>query len=507
MVSSNAVRRRVPPGELPDFTPVPRQCARHDGWTPERQRAVVAALADTGCVAIACRMVNMSPESFYQLRRQPGATSFRRACDAAQTLGLQPVRDEAFHRAMVGQLVPVFVGGKLMGFRRKKNDRLLMFILRHYGEDGQGRKTTVNYFSTRASAGAATNPPLQGEGDHAKHGGGVSASEASTTTVKTVISGPAAAPARIANDDEAANILNAFEGVALDETARGEIYRTLEACAERRRALESDPENDPECDFVRVAPDDVRYLGELESGVEGDWVEYRPEGEHRWEGLGEGGEAGRIDAVLEEMKRAREQGPGDPVTAQPENTAALPAPEVMPSPDPLGEPSFEPKPEPDPNSLPRTGSGDPRLDWRNWTDEGYMPPSCEPVHPEPEPTIAHPEPEPAPAKAGEGAEPEELDPDDPRLDWRSWSDEGYNPPPASTSASSPEAAEEADSQAALPAPRRGPEGGGRSGGRGAAPGGRGCGGAAARAAEGLVPEVPGSIAGVVLALDPGMGLS
>ena len=67
---------------------------------------------------------------------------------------------------MNGELIPVFVAGKLMGFRRKKNDRLLMFILRHYGQDAEGRKTTINYFSTRATAGAASaeNPPLDFEG-------------------------------------------------------------------------------------------------------------------------------------------------------------------------------------------------------------------------------------------------------------------------------------------------------------------------------------------------------
>jgi hypothetical protein len=166
---------------LPEFTPVPRKIQRHDGWTPARQKAFIEALADTGCVAIACRMVNMSQPSYYLLRRQPGAESFRAAADAAHTLGVQVVKDEAFHRAMVGEVIPVFVGGKLMGFRRKKNDRLLMFILRHYGQDAGGRKTTINYFSTRASAGAATkensSPAFAGEEDHAKHDGGASCAE------------------------------------------------------------------------------------------------------------------------------------------------------------------------------------------------------------------------------------------------------------------------------------------------------------------------------------------
>jgi len=367
MVSKKAVRGSVPTGALPDFTPVPRKVPRHDGWTVERQRAFIEALADTGCVAIAARMVNMSPEGAYQLRRQPGAESFRRAWDAAQTLGLQPVKDEAFHRAMHGQLVPVFVAGKLMGFRRKKNDRLLMFILRHYGQDAGGRKTTVNYFSTRAMAGAAAlNPPRNGEGDRSPeaNGGGVAAAEASTTTVKTVISGSGAPQSQRAADNEAANLLNAFEGVPLDAEAQAEIYRTLQACAERRRALEDDPENDPDRFFIGEA-ETTGYLGELESGVEGDWVEYRPEGEHSWENLGEGGNAAEIDAVLAGMAERRAAMTPEQLEAEEaehraelqrmreERTKALPPPK-----------------EPDPDS--------PMLDWRNWSDGGYVAPSGAP---------------------------------------------------------------------------------------------------------------------------------
>lgn len=32
----------------PQFEPVPRLHVRHDGWTPERQRAFIKALAETG---------------------------------------------------------------------------------------------------------------------------------------------------------------------------------------------------------------------------------------------------------------------------------------------------------------------------------------------------------------------------------------------------------------------------------------------------------------------------
>ncbi|MCJ8158478.1 hypothetical protein [Sphingomonas sp. LaA6.9] len=63
-------RDQCPP--IPHFDPVPRLCKRHDGWTPERQRAFVDALAETGSVRHAASRINMSSEGAYYLRRRPG---------------------------------------------------------------------------------------------------------------------------------------------------------------------------------------------------------------------------------------------------------------------------------------------------------------------------------------------------------------------------------------------------------------------------------------------------
>ncbi|MCL9998701.1 MAG: hypothetical protein NBV68_04930 [Erythrobacter sp.] len=121
----------VPAGELPAFTPVPRQYQRHDGWTPERQRGFIEALADTGSVGAAARAVDMSSEGAYQLRRQPGAEGFRAAWEAALALGIQRIEDVAMDRALNGTEEPVYSYGKLLGTRTKHNDRLLMFMLRN----------------------------------------------------------------------------------------------------------------------------------------------------------------------------------------------------------------------------------------------------------------------------------------------------------------------------------------------------------------------------------------
>lgn len=67
---------------VPDFTPVPLRY-RHDGWTPERQRDYVAALARTGHAGKAARAVGMTEQSAAKLRRRPDAASFDAACTAA----------------------------------------------------------------------------------------------------------------------------------------------------------------------------------------------------------------------------------------------------------------------------------------------------------------------------------------------------------------------------------------------------------------------------------------
>jgi len=123
--------RRGKTRALADFTPVPRKSARHDGWTAERQRGFIEALADTGSVRAAAHAVSKTPESAYQLRRHPEAKGFRKAWEAALAVGVRRLEDVAMERALHGVEVPVYHFGELAGMRRVYNDRLLMFLLRN----------------------------------------------------------------------------------------------------------------------------------------------------------------------------------------------------------------------------------------------------------------------------------------------------------------------------------------------------------------------------------------
>ncbi len=115
----------------PDFDPAPRGTSRYDGWTPERQRAFVKALAESGCVTRACAWVGMSNVGAYLLRKGAGAGSFARAWDEALAVGVERLADIAYERAVYGVPVPVFHKGEQVGEKRWYNDRLLMWVMRH----------------------------------------------------------------------------------------------------------------------------------------------------------------------------------------------------------------------------------------------------------------------------------------------------------------------------------------------------------------------------------------
>ena len=87
---------------LPAPSPAPPQ-PRHDGWTPDRQRRFIAALADCGSVGEAAARAGMSRQAAYSLRRSPSAMDFRAAWDAALTEAWRRVEETALERAMAGE--------------------------------------------------------------------------------------------------------------------------------------------------------------------------------------------------------------------------------------------------------------------------------------------------------------------------------------------------------------------------------------------------------------------
>ncbi|WP_162928214.1 hypothetical protein [Sphingopyxis terrae] len=115
---------------LSAFTPAQLQRRRSTGWTPDRQRKFIEALAATACVTEAAASVGLSATSAYNLRRRPEAHAFRHAWDAAIDCGMRRLVDAALARAVHGVPVPIFYKGEQVGERREYPERLAMFLMR-----------------------------------------------------------------------------------------------------------------------------------------------------------------------------------------------------------------------------------------------------------------------------------------------------------------------------------------------------------------------------------------
>jgi hypothetical protein len=118
---------------IPTFTPWRPQRERAGGWSAETQRGFIAELTRTGLVGAAARAVGKSARSAYQLREKPGAESFAAAWDAAKLRAGQSSYAVAVHRAIHGDIIPQFRGGRFTGFKIQQNDRMLIAAIKAMG--------------------------------------------------------------------------------------------------------------------------------------------------------------------------------------------------------------------------------------------------------------------------------------------------------------------------------------------------------------------------------------
>jgi hypothetical protein len=119
------------PREAPDrlaFEPVPLRY-REDGLTPERQRAYVEALADTGVAREAAARIGVSEQAINRVRRRADARSFDRACEAAHIMGARRLRSIAWERAIEGALKGHYYHGERVSEERVYDNRLLIYLL------------------------------------------------------------------------------------------------------------------------------------------------------------------------------------------------------------------------------------------------------------------------------------------------------------------------------------------------------------------------------------------
>jgi len=131
-----------------------RLTVRRDGWTAERQRLFLSALAESGNVAAAARAAGISARSAFRLRTHPQGEAFARAWDAALMTAAGGLLSMAFQRAIEGAPRRLVRNGRVVAEQREPSDRMLMFLLRHlhpdlFGHDGPAPKRQAAIGSLR----------------------------------------------------------------------------------------------------------------------------------------------------------------------------------------------------------------------------------------------------------------------------------------------------------------------------------------------------------------------
>ena len=112
------------------FYPVP-VAARHDGWTPAKQREFIDALAACECVRAASQHVGMTARSAYRPLNRADAANFAAVGDHAQREGISRTRDTAIERVLHGERVPHYYRGRLVDMHGRYSDRRAIAVLRH----------------------------------------------------------------------------------------------------------------------------------------------------------------------------------------------------------------------------------------------------------------------------------------------------------------------------------------------------------------------------------------
>lgn len=85
----------------PDLNP---RTERTDGWTAERERDFLSAIAEGHRVEAACRIVGMSHQSAYAFRRRAAGATFALGWQAASLLARNKIADVLVARALDGQV-------------------------------------------------------------------------------------------------------------------------------------------------------------------------------------------------------------------------------------------------------------------------------------------------------------------------------------------------------------------------------------------------------------------
>ena len=128
-VSTRLTESLMEPALSAGLDPRPGRAQREDGWTPERIRIFLTALAQCGVVGAAARAAGMSRQSAYALRASAKGRAFDLAWRAASQIAMQRLRDELVSRAINGYVEVTIRDGQVCEERHRHDNRLGLAML------------------------------------------------------------------------------------------------------------------------------------------------------------------------------------------------------------------------------------------------------------------------------------------------------------------------------------------------------------------------------------------
>jgi hypothetical protein len=136
-----------------EFTPVPRRYhANKNSITADKQRAFILALAQTGSVALASKVIGNAGGSLYSLKLAAGAESFAAAWDKAIHRGAGQILDILVDHAINGAPEYIYKEGVLVAERRVFNYRMMMWIVAHHMPERFGMPSGLTAYGGSSKA-------------------------------------------------------------------------------------------------------------------------------------------------------------------------------------------------------------------------------------------------------------------------------------------------------------------------------------------------------------------
>ncbi|MBW6522109.1 hypothetical protein KZ810_01225 [Sphingomonas sp. RHCKR47] len=127
--------------------------SRHDGWTPERQRTFVEAIAGGDTVDQACRRAGMTASAAYAFRRRAGGAAFALAWDGARLLARDQLADTLLTRALEGQEEVITRPDGSVVTRFRHDNRLAQHMLHRLDRFSDAASDSAHGTAARVVAG------------------------------------------------------------------------------------------------------------------------------------------------------------------------------------------------------------------------------------------------------------------------------------------------------------------------------------------------------------------